>query len=177
MHSLLERYWPICERSKLNKLYLLIMVLFEIHIIGFDKFTRIFFWSPSLYIQWVASLSSIYPRQEQITHPFDGKGFLRSLWGTWQRQLLPVFEKAFMHFLQQPFIRLSSILYSFGLRVWSLSSSVQPWQPQERHPSDPRRILRWVAGTTQTQVRPPWSLFLQLVQQFSFFLGERERLR
>ena len=47
--------------------------------------------------------TGLQPLQLQYLHPFGGKVALLWALGTWQMQLFPVLEKAFIHSIQQPF--------------------------------------------------------------------------
>lgn len=99
-----------------------------------------------------------------------------------QKNTFPFTEKAFIHSLQHPFLissgsclsRFSSFLLSINILSsisllflpsfnWT-SSFEQPEQEQAEHPSLLIAILRWVAGTTQTQFFPLLPDFLHFEQ-------------
>jgi hypothetical protein len=117
---------------------------------------------------------------EQILQPSMGNLVLRTYLGTWHRHDFPVFEKAFMHLRQQPFLgsnfssfywdcRSTSLalgLYTGSSPLLKKSSIEHPLHPHVWHPFSPISVRRWPMGTTHTQDFLPPSVCLHFRQQY-----------
>ena len=83
--------------------------------------------------------SGLHPKQPHILHPVEGSFVFLTSSGTWHKHDLFDFEKAFIHFLQQPF--LASKFYSFFLAYFysGLNSGSSPLliKSSFEHPEHP----------------------------------------
>lgn len=101
----------------------------------------------------------LHPLQLQSLQPLTGSVALLYSLGTWQRQLFPDFEKAFIHSLQQPFFMTNLSNFSSSGRLESPAStklSSYTGSPMFSTSTLSHSVATWLCVSSTAPCKVPW---------------------